>query len=274
MGNPRAVGAQTRIELQALTQLAARLVVGIPSRYCIDEAMPPRDMATGSGVPKAMMVKVTGKLGFAGFRQGLAGDSGSDAAALPAEIERDDTSDEIVQNGFRTAVQAQQETSAIPGLAAFDRAADDPRRARRRDFRGLGQSARIARDVRHRFLRIGIKSDLFGDTHMTMILAGLLGPDAVSFAFSHSGNTSAVIYAVKLARKNGARTIAVTNHADSPLAHLVGLVLCSTARKNPRPGENATARIARFVAVARRDRAAANSNPARTMPAVQAKRKQ
>lgn len=96
--------------------------------------------------------------------------------------------------------------------------------------------------------------------------AALLGRDGVAVA-------------VEFARRNGARIIAVTNHANSPLAKVVDVVPCSTAQNNPLLGENATARIARlnlldalFVAVAQRDRAAADQNLARTMRAVQARR--
>jgi DNA-binding MurR/RpiR family transcriptional regulator len=103
----------------------------------------------------------------------------------------------------------------------------------------------------------------------------------VAIAFSHSGETAAVLDAVELARKNGARTIAVTNYSESTLAHSVDVVLCSTAENSPLLGENATARIAQlnlldalFVAVAQKDRATADANLARTMRAVQSKRKQ
>jgi DNA-binding MurR/RpiR family transcriptional regulator len=283
MGDARAVGAQIRMKLPALTPLEAKVAADILALKDIDEAMPLRDVATGSGVSEAMVVKVAKKLGFAGFRefrQGLVDYYRSDTAALHAEIEKDDTSGEIVQKVFRTAMQALEETFAILDLEAFDRAAGYLHRARQRDFYGLGGSAQIARDVSHKFLRIGIRSSVFDDAHMMMMSAALLGPDDVAIAFSHSGSTSAVIDAVELARKNGARTIAVTNYADSPLAQLVDVVLCSTAQNNPLLGENATARIAQlnlldalFVAVAQRDRAAADANLARTMRAVQAKRK-
>jgi DNA-binding MurR/RpiR family transcriptional regulator len=108
-----------------------------------------------------------------------------------------------------------------------------------------------------------------------------LGPDDAVIGFSHSGETAAVIEAVELARKSGARTIAVTNYSESTLARAVDVVLCSTAENSPLMGENATARIAQlslldalFVAVAQKDRAAADANLARTMRAVQSKRKQ
>lgn len=95
-----------------------------------------------------------------------------------------------------------------------------------------------------------------------------------------SDNTSAVIEALDLARRNGARTIAVTNYADSPLSRQADVVLCSTAQNSPLLEENATARIAQlnlldalFVVVAQSDRKAADANLSRTMRAVQSKRR-
>lgn len=283
MGDARAVGAQIRMRLPSLTPLEGKVATDILARKDINEATPLRTVAEGSGVSEAMVVKVAKKLGFAGFRdfrQGLVDYYNSDTAALHSEIGPEDTAGQIVQKVFRTAMQALEETFAILDLEAFERAADYLHRARQRDFYGLGGSAQIARDVSHKFLRIGVRSSVFDDAHMMVMSATLLGPDDVAIAFSHSGSTTAVIEAVELARRNGARTIAVTNYADSPLARIVDVVLCSTAQNNPLLGENATARIAQlnlldalFVAVAQRDRAAADQNLARTMRAVQAKRK-
>jgi RpiR family transcriptional regulator, repressor of rpiB and als operon len=283
MGDARAVGAQIRMRLPSLTPLEGKVATDILARKDIDEATPLRSVAEGSGVSEAMVVKVAKKLGFAGFRefrQGLVDYYNSDTAALHSEIGAQDTAGQIVQKVFRTAMQALEETFAILDLQAFERAADYLHRARQRDFYGLGGSAQIARDVSHKFLRIGIRTSVFDDAHMMVMSAALLGHDDVAIAFSHSGSTTAVIEAVELARRNGARTIAVTNYADSPLAKIVDVVLCSTAQNNPLLGENATARIAQlnlldalFVAVAQRDRVAADQNLARTMRAVQAKRK-
>jgi DNA-binding MurR/RpiR family transcriptional regulator len=283
MGDARAIGAQIRMRLPSLTPLEGKVVADILARKDITGAMPLRSVAEGSGVSEAMVVKVAKKLGFAGFRefrQGLVDYFSSDSAALHSEIRPEDSPGEVVQKVFRTAMQALEETFAILDLEAFERAADYLHRARQRDFYGLGGSAQIARDVNHKFLRIGIRSSVFDDAHMMMMSAALLGPDDVAVAFSHSGRTSAVIDAVELARKNGARTIAVTNYPDSPMARIVDVVLASTAQNNPLLGENATARIAQlnlmdalFVAVAQRDRKAADLNLSRTMRAVQSKRR-
>jgi DNA-binding MurR/RpiR family transcriptional regulator len=283
MGDPRAVGAQIRMKLPSLTPLEGKVAADILARKDIDETTPLREIALKSAVSEAMVVKVAKKLGFDGFRdfrQGLVDYYRSDTAGLHAEISETDTAGEIVQKVFRTAMQALEETFAILDLEAFDRAADYLARAKQRDFYGLGGSAQIARDVSHKFLRIGIRTSVFDDAHMMMMSAALLGPDDVAIAFSHSGSTAAVLDATEMARRNGARTIAVTNYPESPLARLADVVLCSTAQNSPLLGENATARIAQlnlldalFVAVAQRDRKAADANLNRTMRAVQSKRR-
>ena len=283
MNDLRAVGAQIRMRLPSLTPLEGKVAADVLARRDITDATTLRAVAEGSGVSDAMVVKVAKKLGFAGFRefrQGLIGYYGSDTAMLHSEISVDDTADQVVQKVFRTAMQAIEETFAILDLEAFERAADYLHRAKQRDLYGLGGSAQIARDVNHKFLRIGLRTSVFDDAHMMMMSAALLTPDDVAVAFSHSGSTSAVIDALELARRNGARTIAVTNYADSHLARIADVVLCSTAQNSPLLGENATARIAQmnllnalFVVTAQRDRKAADANLGRTMRAVQSKRK-
>ncbi|MCW1919013.1 MurR/RpiR family transcriptional regulator [Rhodobacter sp. KR11] len=282
MNDPRAVGAQIRMRLPSLTPLEGKVAADILGA-AVTMDTPLRQVAEGSGVSEAMVVKVAKKLGFAGFRefrQGLVDYNAQDTAALHAEISLGDSAQEIVQKVFRTAMQALEETFAILDLQAFERAADYLFRARQRDFYGLGGSAQIARDVSHKFLRIGIRTQVFDDAHMMLMSAALLGPEDVAVAYSHSGSTTAVLEAIELARKNGARTIAVTNYPDSAIARAVDVVLCSTAQNSPLLGENATARIAQlnlldalFVTVAARDRQAAEAALSRTMRAVQSKRK-
>ena len=278
-----AVGAQIRMKLPGLTPLAGKVAADILARKDIDATTPLREIALKSAVSEAMVVKVARKLGFEGFRdfrQGLVDYYRSDTANLHADISSEDTAGEIVQKVFRTAMQALEETFAILDLAAFDRAADSIASAKQRDFYGLGGSAQIARDVSHKFLRIGIRTSVFDDAHMMMISAALLGPDDVAIAFSHSGSTAAVPDGTELARRNGARTIAVTNYPESPLARTADVVLCSTDQNSPLLGENATARIAQlnlldalYVTVAQRDRKTADANLNRTMRAVQSKRR-
>ena len=283
MTDSRTVAAQIRMRLPSLTPLEAKVADNVLARKSLDVKMSLKEVADGSGVSEAMVVKVAKKLGFSGFRgfrQGLIDYYQDETAGLYSEISADDSSTEIVQKVFRASMQASEETFAILDVAVFDRAADLLHCARQRDFYGVGGSAQIARDVAHKFLRIGIRASVYDDTHMMAMSANLLGPGDLAIAFSHSGRSSGLVDAVQFAKNNGASIIAVSNYDTGPIAELSDVVLCSTARGSPLTGENAAARIAQlnimdavFIAVAQKGYAQAESNLSRTMAAVHTKRK-
>ena len=223
------------------------------------------------------------RLGFPGYRElraALLAYKAQPNVDLHQEVTPDDTVESIVQKVFHTSIQALEETLAILDMAAFKHAAELIHGARQRDFYGLGGSAQIARDVSHKFLRIGIRSSVFDDSHMMAMSASLLRAGDLVVVFSHSGKTSSVIDAVQIARNNRASIILVTNYDTSPLAGLSDVVLCSTAQGSHLTSENAAARIAQlnimdaiFIAVAQKGYQAAEQNLSRTMTAVQSKRR-
>ena len=278
----KSVGPRIRMMMPLLTPLEAKVVDTVFGLRDFNEETTLREIAVEAGVSEAMVVKITKKLGFAGFREfrnAVALYNQLPTSEMHQELSPDDTSEEIIQKVFHTSIHALQETLAILNVDAFDRAADLIHRARQRDFYGVGGSAQIARDVAHKFLRIGIRSAVYDDANMMLMSASLLGGDDVVVAFSQATFDQAV-EAVQLARKNGARSIVLTNYDTSPLAQIADVVLCSTAQGSPLMGENAAARIAQlnimdavFVAVAQRNYRAAEQNLQRTMTAVSSRRK-
>lgn len=279
--DPRTVGPRIRMMLPALGPSEAR-IAEVVLRLAADQDFTLRRVAGEAGVSDAMVVKTAKKLGYDGFRElrtALAGYKGQSTVDLHEEVRPDDPAETILRKVFRTSIQALEETLAILDVRAFERAAELIHKGRQRDLYGLGGSAPIARDVLHKFLRIGLRCSAFEDTHMMAMSASLLGDGDVVIAFSHSGRTQGVIEAVEIARRNGARIVAVSNYANSPLAALADVTLCSTAQGSPLTGENAAARIAQlnimdaiFIAVAQKGYAAAERNLARTMEAVRSKR--
>ena len=160
MTDPRTIAAQVRMRLPDLTPLERKVAHHVIAQKRTDAAISLRDVANAVGVSDAMVVKVAKKLGFSGFRdfrQGLVDYNNTETAGLYSEISSTDTSAQIIQKVFRTSMQALEETFAILDVAAFDGAADVLHNARYRDFYGVGGSAQIARDVAHKFLRVGLR---------------------------------------------------------------------------------------------------------------------
>jgi RpiR family transcriptional regulator, repressor of rpiB and als operon len=280
--DPRTVGPRIRMMLREMTPSEAR-ITEILLRSAAEDSMPMKRLADEAGVSEAMVVKTAKRLGFAGYRElraALLEYKRQPNVDLHQEVTPDDTAETIVQKVFRTSIQALEETLAILNIDAFLHAVELIHGAHQRDFYGLGGSAQIARDVSHKFLRIGVRTSVFDDTHMMAMSASLLRAGDVVIAFSHSGSTLGVLDAVQIARSNRASIIAVTNYESSPLAELSDVVLCSTAQGSYLTSENAAARIAQlnimdavFIAVAQKGYQAAETNLTRTMAAVQAKRK-
>jgi RpiR family transcriptional regulator, repressor of rpiB and als operon len=276
-----AVGAHIRMMRPTLTPLETRIIDSVIN-HPFDKDTSLRQVSQTAEVSEAMVVKTAKKLGFEGFRdfrRRISDYNRLPTAALHQEISSDDSAREVLSKVFNTAIQALQETLAIIDVPTFERVVEAIHRARQRDLYGVGGSAQIARDVAHKFLRIGLRSAIYDDSHMMLMSASLLGENDIAIGFSHSGGTTAVIDAIRLARESGATTIAITNYAASPLTHVAQHVLCSTGRGSPLLGENAAARVAQlnimdavFAAVAQKDYDSAEQNLQRTTMAVVAKR--
>ena len=280
--DPRTVGPRIRMMLPELTASETRITEILLRKDC-DAAAPLKTIAGEAETSEAMVVKTAKRLGFSGYRElraALQAYKAQPYVDLHQELKPDDTAETIVQKVFRTSIQALEETLSILDMEAFRHAAELIHGARQRDFYGLGGSAQIARDASHKFLRIGIRTSVFDDTHMMAMSASLLRAGDVVVAFSHSGRTSGVLELVQIARSSRASIIAVTNYSSSPLAELCDVVLCSTAQGSHLTSENAAARIVQlnimdaiFIAVAQKGYQSAEASLARTMAAVSSKRR-
>jgi len=276
------VGPQIRMALPTLTSKEQSVVRYLLGKGSAVGQLPIAEVAQDNGVSDAMIVKIAKKLGYNGYRDlrdSLYGYSQLAVNSLFEEFSPTDSHSEIVDKVFRTAIQALEETRAILCIDDFNAAVTALYNARQRDFYGVGGSSTIARDAAHKFLRIGIRSTAYDDPHMMMMSAALLSTDDVVLAISHSGQTSAILDAVRQAKRSGARLIALTNYNTSTLAREADIVLCSTGRGSPLMGENAAARIAQlnildalFVCVARQSNEDAERALEKTMQSVQKKR--
>jgi len=282
MFDVRTVGPRIRMLMPELTPSEMR-VTEIMLRSAADDGLQLKRVAADASISEAMVVKTAKRLGFAGFRElrsALNAYKQLPNVDLHEDLGPDDSAEIIVQKVFRTAIHALEETLAILDMEGFKRAATLIHEAPHREFYGLGGSAQIARDVAHKFLRIGVRAAVYDDTHMMAMSASVLKPNNLVLAFSHSGRTTGVLEAVQIARSNGAKVIAISNYNSSPLAEMSDVVLCSTALGSPLTSENAAARIAQlnimdavFMAVAQKGYKSAEENLAQTMAAVRSKRR-
>ncbi|MGN0350875.1 MAG: MurR/RpiR family transcriptional regulator [Roseburia sp.] len=92
------------------------------------------------------------------------------------------------------------------------------------DVYGTDNSANAAAELSGRLLHLGLTSRNYSDLFFQKISAGHLGEKDVAVSFSISGETIAVIEALKAAKQCGAVTVAVTGDAESALAECADYV--------------------------------------------------
>jgi RpiR family transcriptional regulator, repressor of rpiB and als operon len=272
------LAVRLRAHLSSLTALESQALFTLLHRQTTDEDTLLKCAAVETGVSEALIVKIAKKLGFEGFRQFR------EALVEHNRLVQADLHEELclaggacvrLQKVLRASVLALEKGLASVSPEALERAADCLHTAGQRDFYGEGGSGQVARDAAHQFLRIGMRTSVFDDAQLMLMSAALLRRGDVVMAFSHSGQTAAVVEAARQARQNGARLIALTNRSDSPLGRESDVALCANLDGLPWAGANAVARLvqlsildALLSTVAQKDYAAAQANLGRTSAAL------
>lgn len=94
---------------------------------------------------------------------------------------------------------------------------------------GLGNSAAVAADAAHKFLRLGLNAYSYSDTHLQAIAASHMRAGDVAIGISHSGSSKDIVDALKIAREAGAKTVAITNEGKSPVDKVSDYILHTAA---------------------------------------------
>jgi RpiR family transcriptional regulator, repressor of rpiB and als operon len=272
------LAVRLRAHLSSLTALEAAALFALVNRQATGEHTLLKCAAGETGVSESLIVKLAKKLGFDGFRQlreALGEHNRVSQANLHEELCGAEGASDRLQKVLRASVRALEEGLARVSPEALERAADCLHAARQRDFYGEGGSGQMARDASYQFLRIGVRTSVFDDGELMLMSAALLRRGDVVMAFSHSGQTAAVVEAARQARQNGAHLIALTNRSDSPLGRESDVALCANLDGLPWAGENAAARLvqlsvldALLSTVAQIDYAGAQANLGRTTAAL------
>ena len=177
------------------------------------------ELAKICGCGDATVVRFSRRLGYDGFQAlkiGIAGELGS-TSAISSEIKRTDSCFEIFKKRIADISVSLKSTESVLDEATLENAAKLIMNARRIAVFGLGNSAAIAMDAAHKFLRLGLNAQSCTDNHMQAIIASHLDRQSVAIGISHSGSSKDIVEALKLSKIGNAATICITNYAASPI---------------------------------------------------------
>jgi len=192
------------------------------------------EFSENSSVAEATIFRFCKRLGFRGyqaFKIALASEVVEPIKNIHEEIKEEDKVLTLAEKVFTGHIEAIKDTLNLLDGLVLENIVETLSRATRIDFYGSGGSSAIAMDAYHKFLRTGINCHAHSDGHQQIISAALLGPGQAAIGISHSGSNKDVIEALRIAKANGAATIAITNHYKSPLTKEADYVLYTTSRE-------------------------------------------
>ena len=189
------------------------------------------ELAEKCGCGDATVVRFSRRLGFEGFQAlkiAIAGDLGS-ASAIGSEISKNDSCYQIFSKRISDIAVTLQNTEAVLDANELEQAANIIMKAKRIVVFGLGNSAAIAADAAHKFLRLGLNAQYCTDNHLQAIIASHIDRQSVAIAISHSGASKDIVEALRLSKIGGAATIAITNYGSSPIVDAADICLFTKA---------------------------------------------
>ncbi|HET6449481.1 MAG TPA: MurR/RpiR family transcriptional regulator [Conexibacter sp.] len=216
--------------LHGAEERVAQLLLQQPTRAIFCSVAELAALASTSG---ATVVRCAQKLGFKGFHHlklSLAEELADSASALvPVRAKRDPRLAALAQITAAGAATV-RDAAALVDADVFDATVAALDLARRVLVVGVGSSAALCQDAAARFTAIGLHAEAPADVHDQHVRARLLNAEDVCLVLSHTGASRETLSTAHAASESGARTVALTSFATSPLTELVDLAIVAGTR--------------------------------------------
>lgn len=195
----------------------------------------------------ARFCKTLGCKGYQDFKIRLAKEILPKYKQLNVSIEKNDTPEILCQKIFNCEIATLHENLEIVNVDTLKKAAEHIKSADHVEIFGSGGSFIIGQDIKHKFLKIGIRCSVISDIDMQSMSASLLKKGDVVIGISHSGGTKSIFHCLDIAKKNGAFIILLTATAKSPMSRLADIVIPVISKETLFKSESNAARIAELV---------------------------
>lgn len=206
------------------------------------------ELADVAGTGETTVMRFCRKIGFKGyqdFKLVL-------AQGLPKRQSQPDNGQgdhNIADQLYASIVGVLQSTLGMLDHKLLKQAVQCLDQARHVQFFGVGSSGITALDAKNRFLRIGRRVEANSDSHIQSMMAVTMGEGDVAFGISVSGSTLDTNNMLMKAKQNGAKVIAMTNYAKSPIASIADIVLLTAGKESPLEGGSIGAKISQLFII-------------------------
>jgi DNA-binding MurR/RpiR family transcriptional regulator len=240
-------GLLSRLEAEApnMPRILRRVAHYIGSNPDLAMRQTVEDVAAGATCSEGTVIRLCKDLGFAGFQElklALAVESAKQAAK-PGKSRKHS----VVEHLREATLEAVSATQDLVSEQDFIRAADLLLHAKRIQIFGVGASAHVAALVEYKLARFGLPARTISDTHMGLMLAGLLEKGDALIAVSSSGSTIDVVRVAEAAKSRGAGVVAMTNRPRSRLSKISTSILGAATPEAPLSGGSITSKVTQLL---------------------------
>ncbi|MCP2164622.1 transcriptional regulator, RpiR family [Goodfellowiella coeruleoviolacea] len=234
-------------------QRVAKVVLEHPSSVAHRSITEVAEAAGTSETTVTRFCKAIGVGGYPELRIALAAETARSAARTNRDLGGAITpSDELRQVVGKVAfadARAVEETAEQLDVGTLQQVVDAVAAASRVDVYGFGASAFVAFDLQQKLHRIGRTCFAWNDTHIALTSAAVLRANDVAIGISHTGSTAETVEALRVAKEQGAVTVALTNFPRSPIAEVADHVLSTAARETTFRSGAMASRIAQLTVI-------------------------
>jgi RpiR family transcriptional regulator, carbohydrate utilization regulator len=206
-------------------------------------------VAENLNVAEATVFRFCKRIGFKGYQAmkiALASEIVNDVKDIHETIQEGDDEKQIAEKVFKSNIRTLEDTLSVIDSDKMKKAVDILVSANRIEFYGNGGSGVIAQDAHHKFIRTGIPTAAYSDSHFQMMSASQMSEkDAVVF-ISHSGTNRNILQTLQVVQEHRIPTIGITSLAKSPLSEKVDVALFTLSGETEYRSEALASRLAQL----------------------------
>lgn len=212
-----------------------------------------RVLAKETAVSEGSIINFANKLGFDGYTQlkiNIAQGLSSHNSLIFNNVGEEDTPKDAMKKMMENAISSFQSTYEINDSKDFATAVDLIANTKGRiELYGVASSSMVAKDAAYRFMKIGVRAVAVTDALICPVSAAMLDEESLAVAISYTGRTQDIVKAMRIAKRQKAKTLCITSFANSPLASLCDLSLIVASKEAEIEGEATAARLTQLLLI-------------------------
>jgi RpiR family carbohydrate utilization transcriptional regulator len=192
------------------------------------------ELAEKCNTSESAIVRFCKHIGYKGYQDlkiNIAKEIIQPEKQIQEDIDLNDDISTIKKKIFHSSIQTINDTIEVLQDSELKKAVEALSGARSIEIYGTGGSGSIAFDAQHKFLKIGIKTLAFVDVFLQAMSASVLDERDVVLVITHSGTNLDILHVSKVAKKQGAKVIAITNFSKSPITEIADIKLFTASRE-------------------------------------------